>query len=102
MQHSRATHIEVGLYYSEREFIVRVRDDGIGIDLDVLQSGHRAGHWGLRGMRERAESLDAKLKVWSERDAGTEVELSVPAGLAYNGAVKQRRLFGLLLLRRRK
>jgi signal transduction histidine kinase len=51
-------------------------------------------------MRERAESFGAKLEVWSERGAGTEIELSVPERLAYDGAMKVRSLFGFLARRR--
>jgi nitrate/nitrite-specific signal transduction histidine kinase len=47
-----------------------------------LQSG-RAGHWGMAGMRERAEKVGARLHVWSRSTAGTEVELSVPGNIAF-------------------
>ena len=93
-QHAEARHIEVGLHYTENAFILRIRDDGIGIDTNVVRAGHRAGHWGLQGMRERAESFGAQLEVWSERGAGTEIELSVPAKLAYDGTLKRRTLSG--------
>ena len=83
-QHSQARSIEVGLHYEEGEFILRIRDDGIGIDTNVVRAGQRAGHWGMQGMRERAEAFGAHLEVWSERGAGTEVELSVPARVAYD------------------
>ena len=49
----------------------------------VLQEGARAGHWGLPGIRERAKRIGAQLKLWSESGAGTEVELTVPASVAY-------------------
>jgi nitrate/nitrite-specific signal transduction histidine kinase len=60
-----------------------IRDDGRGIDPKVLQQGGRAGHWGLPGIRERANQIGARLTVWSEFGAGTEVELTVPASIAY-------------------
>jgi signal transduction histidine kinase len=41
------------------------------------------GNYGLPGMRERATLIGGKLVVWSEVDAGTEVELRVPASAAY-------------------
>jgi signal transduction histidine kinase len=59
-----------------------VRDNGCGIDPLVLQSG-RDGHWGLSGMRERAEKMGVRLKVWSSSSAGTEVELTVPGHIAF-------------------
>jgi len=83
-RHARARRIEVEIRYDARELRVRVRDDGIGIDASVLQEG-RAGHYGLPGMRERAKSIGGQLEVWSEKGAGTELELTVPAKVAYRG-----------------
>lgn len=81
-RHSQASKIEVELEYSSRYLRVLVRDDGAGIDPQVLKSG-RDGHWGLAGMRERAESIGARLRVWSRARAGTEVELSIPGHIAF-------------------
>ena len=80
--HSRADKIEVELEYSSRNLRIVVRDDGAGIDQHVLQSG-KDGHWGLAGMRERAESIGARLRVWSRENAGTEVELVIPGHIAF-------------------
>ncbi len=92
-RHARARRIEVETRYDARKFRVRVRDDGIGIDESVLHSG-RAGHWGLPGMRERAKGIGAQLEVWSQQGAGTEVELTIPASVAYgSNAVRRFRLF---------
>lgn len=83
-RHSRAKTIEVEVEYSARQFRILVRDDGCGIDPQVLRSG-REGHWGLPGMRERAEAMGARLMLWSRAAAGTEVELSVPGHIAFQG-----------------
>ena len=69
--------------YTESLFRLRVRDDGKGIDPDERARAERSGHWGLKGMRERAERLGGELEVWSEPGAGTEIELRVPASIAY-------------------
>ena len=69
--------------YGVSEFRLVVRDSGRGIDAEVLQSG-RTGHWGLVGMRERAERAGGRLKVWSRAGAGTEVELTIPGQIAYS------------------
>jgi len=53
---------------------------------EVRNRGERIGHWGLGGMRERAERLGGKLEVWSEPGAGTEVDLRVPASIAYQSS----------------
>jgi signal transduction histidine kinase len=84
-RHSQAKNIEVELEYATHELIMRVRDDGCGIDPHVLQTG-REGHWGLSGMRERAGKIGAKLKVWSKNAEGTEVELRIPARIAFEMA----------------
>jgi signal transduction histidine kinase len=81
-RHSRARQIEVEVEYLEKQLRILVRDDGQGIDSKVLRSG-REGHWGLSGMRERAERIGARFKVRSRPAAGTEVELSVPGDVAF-------------------
>jgi signal transduction histidine kinase len=82
-RHAEAKQIEVEIHYDERQLRVRVRDDGKGIDPKLLSDDGREGHFGLRGMRERAKLIGGKLTVWSELDAGTEVELSIPAARGY-------------------
>jgi signal transduction histidine kinase len=80
--HSRARRIEVEVEYRDNRLRILVSDDGDGIDPRVLQEG-REGHWGLSGMRERAERIGARLKVRSRVSGGTEVELSVPGNRAF-------------------
>ena len=82
-RHALAHRIEVEILYGDDQFRLRVRDDGKGMDPQVLQKGGRAGHWGLPGVRERAQKMGAKLDIWSEADAGTEVQLAVNASVAY-------------------
>ena len=77
LRHSKATAIEAELQYSARRLCVIVRDNGCGIDPQVLHRVRNSG-CGLVGMRERAESIDAQLKIWSKPGAGTEVEISIP------------------------
>jgi signal transduction histidine kinase len=87
-RHSRAGCIEVELEYARWRFRMLVRDDGCGIDPQVLRAG-REGHWGLPGMRERAERVGASLTVWSRTAAGTEVALSVPNSIAFESRVSR-------------
>jgi signal transduction histidine kinase len=81
-RHSRAKSVEIELAYDPAQLRILVRDDGCGIETQVLQSG-RKGHWGLPGMRERAESIGAHLRVWSRPQAGTEIEICVPSTVAF-------------------
>ena len=83
--HANAHRIETEIRYDDDMLRVRIRDDGKGIDLKVLQ-GDGSGHWGLRGVRERAERIGAKLDVWSQAAAGTEFQLTVPSNIAYAGS----------------
>lgn len=81
-RHAAASRIEVEITYGSSELRIGIRDDGAGIDEAVLRNGH-PGHWGLTGMRERAQALRAEFKIWSREAAGTEVELLIPASIAY-------------------
>jgi signal transduction histidine kinase/ligand-binding sensor domain-containing protein len=90
-RHAEARRIEVEIRYDERQFRLRVRDDGKGIDSKFLNDDERPGHYGMRGMRERTKLLGGKVTVWSEVETGTEVELSIPAANAYATADGRRR-----------
>lgn len=80
--HAQASKIEAEITYSERLLRLRIRDNGTGIDPNVLDAG-RDGHWGLQGMRERAQQIGAQLEIWSQAGVGTEVDLSIPGSVAY-------------------
>jgi signal transduction histidine kinase/ligand-binding sensor domain-containing protein len=81
--HSEAGTIEVQIIYADADVRVRVRDDGRGMDADAIEVAPRPGHWGMKGMRERAEKIGAQLDIWSRHGAGTEIELRIPASVAY-------------------
>jgi signal transduction histidine kinase len=81
--HAQAGQIEVEIHYDDRELRLRIRDDGKGIEPIVLGEKTPAGHFGLHGMRERAKIAGGQLEVWSELDSGTEIELFIPASVAY-------------------
>jgi ligand-binding sensor domain-containing protein/signal transduction histidine kinase len=81
--HSEGLHVEVEIIYDPRQFRLRVRDDGRGIDSQIIKEGNRPDHWGLQGMRERAERIGGQLELWSRPATGTEIELIVPAAAAY-------------------
>jgi signal transduction histidine kinase len=82
-RHAGAHSIEAELNYERSELRIRMRDDGQGIESSILRQGHRDGHFGLPGMRERAQRIGAHLDVWSRSGAGSEVELRIPADVAY-------------------
>jgi signal transduction histidine kinase len=80
---SRRTARRLGEYHVGPTLRLRVRDDGAGIPQDILKAG-RTRHYGLPGMRERANQIGAKLNIWSGVGAGTEIELSIPGSIAYS------------------
>jgi len=81
--HAEASRIEVEIHYDERQLRLRIRDDGKGIDPQIVTEKGRPGHWGLRGMHERAKRVGGNLGVWSKPDSGTEIEMTIPASTAY-------------------
>jgi len=82
-RHAQAHRIEAEVRYGDHALRFRIRDDGKGIDPEVLRNGGSPGHWGLRGIRERAQRIGAKVDFWSEAGAGTEIQIAVPASIAY-------------------
>src|SRR5581483_3163649 len=62
-RHSQARNIDLTLQYFPNQLRLLVRDDGCGIEPRILEAG-RDGHWGLIGMRERAEQIGARLHVY--------------------------------------
>jgi len=87
-RHANARRVEVEIRYGDKQFRLRVVDNGKGISPTVLSGDGPEGHYGLRGMRERAQLVGGKLAVWSELGAGTEVELTIPAVNAYAAAAR--------------
>jgi signal transduction histidine kinase len=80
LRHSQATRIDAEIAYSPRKLRITVRDNGTGIEPELLHSGRKA-HWGLTVMRERAANIGAHLRIRTRPNAGTEVFLSHPSSL---------------------
>jgi signal transduction histidine kinase len=80
LRHSEATEIEVAVQYRRDFLLVFVRDNGCGINPEALQE-KRDSHWGLRGMRDRAENIGARFEIRSRSAGGTEVGVVFPSDL---------------------
>jgi len=61
-RHAEASRIELEIHYGERQLRLRIRDDGKGMESQVVDGAGRPGHWGLRGMRERAKVIGGNLE----------------------------------------
>jgi signal transduction histidine kinase/ligand-binding sensor domain-containing protein len=93
IRHAGAQRIEVEIRYDLDYLRLRIRDDGKGIDNSILDKEYAPGHWGLRGMRERAKLIGGTFEIWSETGSGTEIELKIPAASAYAKLSASRRSF---------
>jgi signal transduction histidine kinase/ligand-binding sensor domain-containing protein len=100
-RHAAARRIEIEVVYGMRRLSIHVRDDGVGIDTEVLAKGGVPGHWGLPGMQERATKLGARLLLRTGRSAGsgTDVGLDVPAVIAYSDRTALSRCWWTLMSR---
>ncbi|MBI3168636.1 MAG: sensor histidine kinase [Chloroflexi bacterium] len=72
-KHSQARKFSVHLSSDGHTSLV-IQDDGIGFD---MKSKDSTGHFGLVGMRERAELSGGKLKLESDKGKGTKVALTI-------------------------
>ncbi len=82
-QHAKAERCETEINYDSSQLRIGIRDNGCGVERANLETGHWSRGWGLSGMYERADKIGAHLEVWSRPGAGTEVEVRVPASIAY-------------------
>jgi signal transduction histidine kinase len=88
IRHAEARSFEIGVAYGSDRLTVRFSDDGRGIEPQVVRDGGRTGHYGLRGMRERALRIQGDFSLTSASGAGAEIQVVVPAKVAYVCAMK--------------
>ncbi len=87
VRHAEATHVVVELTYDNRQLRLRCSDDGVGVAAEIVEAKHKAGHWGIIGMRERTRALGCKLDFSSKPGVGTEIQVRVDARRAYADGV---------------
>lgn len=80
--HAGGSRVDVELRVEDDELLLSIRDDGRGIDEAVLRDG-RDGHWGLRGIRERAAAIGGRVSIATRLDSGTEVGVRLPLARAF-------------------
>jgi signal transduction histidine kinase len=76
--HAKPKAITVSIHYGPRYLSIEVEDDGCGISASVLAARGRQGHWGMKGMYERAKLIKAELTIVSDAQQGTIVKLTLP------------------------
>ncbi|QYE33291.1 hypothetical protein KZX46_00295 (plasmid) [Polymorphobacter sp. PAMC 29334] len=82
-RHSGAMLVSVVIIFQRRQLRLAICDNGAGLPEDVSTLGTRQGHFGLPGMRERAQTIGGTLTIAGQRGAGTEILLTVPGKAAY-------------------
>lgn len=82
IDHAGATRIRVRLLFNELQFRMRVEDDGCGMDAAFWSAQGLPGHWGVTGMRERAQGVGGALNIVS-KGSGTTVDVVLPASAAH-------------------
>jgi signal transduction histidine kinase len=78
-KHSHARNVDIRLTRDQQQLAIKIRDDGIGFDPDLLEKSQGQG---LHNMRERARNVGAKIEILPSRGEGTLIKLllPVPAG----------------------
>lgn len=76
VRHAHATSATLSLDYEPNRLTLSIVDNGQGFSLDGAEQFPAQGHFGLQGMRERAQHIDAKLSVISSPGHGTQIKLT--------------------------
>ena len=80
-KHARANRVSLNLVLDGQDLVLRIEDDGVGFEAELLAVGpERWPHFGLAGMRERAESVGGSIVWRSQPGRGAQIELHVPVG----------------------
>ncbi|MFZ6733561.1 sensor histidine kinase [Undibacterium sp. Ji42W] len=82
-RHSNASKVTLELEYHRDHFTLRIADNGQGLPAAIADAGQREGHWGLVGMKERAEAMGASYLMKTVEGEGTAIQVRLPANLAY-------------------
>lgn len=85
LRHARARHLDLQVVYGADQLEVSVSDDGQGFPAGFDPETGSEGHWGLRGMRERAATLGAQVQWLTRPEGGVKVLITVKARVAYQG-----------------
>lgn len=81
-RHADADNVVVTIIYDSNALEIFVSDDGMGIDPELMEARQRAGHWGISGMHERADKINARVKIVAAVP-GTTIHVIVPKREAY-------------------
>jgi signal transduction histidine kinase len=95
--HSDASTVRAKIHFGARSLIAQVTDDGRGFEVARGETADGRHHFGIKGMRERARMLDAKIKIYSTQGYGTEIQCTIAASTAYSTLVSDRSRFSIVV-----
>lgn len=72
-KYSQCTHVLIHITYVRKRLMLKIKDNGIGFDIETADSGN-----GLSNMRKRAAMLNARFKMYSDKEQGTQIVLNIP------------------------
>ena len=75
--HAKATGVKAKLHLRDDSAKLEIRDDGMGFDTTIMDEAVSSG-MGVRGMKERVESLGGVFKISSAPEKGTRIRVTVP------------------------
>ncbi|WP_127533475.1 sensor histidine kinase [Paenibacillus kobensis] len=81
IKHANATYVSLEMTYQAQLVKILVADNGVGFQVESsehLAAQHQGSHFGLIGMRERAELLEGRLEIESAKDQGTKISIIIP------------------------
>ena len=83
LEHSHAKTILVVVRYWKSGLKISIQDNGIGVSEQHLELRQKEGHWGIAGMRERAEKLRGRLEIVSQLSKGTMINVVMPRSAVF-------------------
>ena len=80
VKHAEASRIDIDVEFDAALLVLRIRDDGRGFTEELREAAIRSGHFGVRGMQDRARQAGGTCEVVPEAEGGTVVTLQLPLG----------------------
>jgi two-component system sensor histidine kinase DegS len=85
IKHANASFINLDLNYEENKINVKIKDNGMGFDINKFKCSDRASSFGLSIMKERISLLSGSLEIKSECGKGTLINVTIPISINEGG-----------------
>jgi signal transduction histidine kinase len=79
MKYAKATQVDIVVENTDNEMKISIQDNGVGFELDKVYENKKVGQMaGLKNMRQRADTINAKLNILSTPGKGSTIEVIIP------------------------